>query len=746
ITTYFRQEFDFDGNPSATTLSLDLLVDDGAVVYLNGMEVYRHNMAAGNVNANTLASIAVGDADWLQSISIPADSLQVGNNVLAVELHQAAAADVDLLFAATLTSVTAPPTVGSLDAMPIVLNELSAAGNGPFTAEIINAGDAPANIGLLELHLPNGAREVIPANTVLQPQSRLVIHAAAENVLADGDRVDLVDPANRHVLDSALVTTDHQARIPEATGDWLIANTTWDAVNTANLHDEIVINEVMYHFRPHTVGSNEPQSEYQEVDEEWIELFNRSDRTVDLSNWQFDDAISYTFPVGTTMAPGGYLVITNDTAQLKAKYPELSSIILGDYDGRLNNTTDHILLLDAIGNPADSVEYYQDGQWPSAADGAGASLELRDPNADNSRGLAWAASDELANSSWQTISYRGVVARSSVGADTQWSELVLGLLSDGIILLDDISVIQDPDGEALELVQNGSFDGDTVGPDAAKWRLLGNHGHSQVIVDPSNPANQVLKFVATGATEHMHNHVETTMMHDGSVVRITNGKEYQISFKAKWVSGSNLLNSRLYFNRLAQTTAIARPERSGTPGRQNSRAESNLGPTYANFIHSPAVPAPGQDVTVHVTANDVDSVGAVTLWYSVAGQAWQSTVMTANGDDYQAKIPGQAAGTLVQFYVLGVDGQGNATTFPRDGVDSRAMFQVDDGLASDTGLHNLRLIITKSDSDYMHSRTQLMSNDRVGATLIYDESEIFYDAGLRLSGSQRARPVTARLA
>jgi hypothetical protein len=43
------------------------------------------------------------------------------------------------------------------------------------------------------------------------------------------------------------------------------------------------------------------------------------------------------------------------------------------------------------------------------------------------------------------------------------------------------------------------------------WRFLGTHRLSRVIPDPDNPANHVLHLIATGPTEHMHNHLETTL-------------------------------------------------------------------------------------------------------------------------------------------------------------------------------------------------------------------------------------------
>ena len=42
---------------------LALLVDDGAVVYLNGLEIFRSNMPSGSIGPTTLALTVVGGAD-----------------------------------------------------------------------------------------------------------------------------------------------------------------------------------------------------------------------------------------------------------------------------------------------------------------------------------------------------------------------------------------------------------------------------------------------------------------------------------------------------------------------------------------------------------------------------------------------------------------------------------------------------------------------------------------------------------
>jgi hypothetical protein len=486
-----------------------------------------------------------------------------------------------------------------------------------------------------------------------------------------------------------------------------------------------------------------PGSPFSENPEEWIELYNRSDETVDLSGWSFAAGVDYTFPANTALAAGQYLVVAKDAATLAAKYPSIT--IVGDYEGTLNDQDDRIELVDARGNTADEIHYYEGGRWPEFADGGGSSLELRNPDMDNTSPEAWAPSDESGRSSWQTITFRGVPGTSVVGPDAEWNELVLGLLDAGEVLLDDITVTQTPSGTPIQLIQNGTFEADAVGGPANRWRIVGNH-QGTVIVDPTNAANKVLRLVTTGDTDHMSNHAETTLKNGATFVTISPTTEYEISMRAKWITGSPQLNSRLYFNRLARSTILSQPTLSGTPGAQNSTLVANAGPTYPEFRHSPAVPQALQPVTVSAVAEDPDGVASMTLWYAIAGGAWTSATMTHQGGGrYTGLIPGQAASTLVQFYVEGEDTLGAISTFPARGRNSRAMYKVNDNLAATNGLHNIRLVMTAADASVLHDPFNLMSNGRVPATVIYDENEIFYDVGVRLKGSEHSRVSTPRL-
>ena len=469
--------------------------------------------------------------------------------------------------------------------------------------------------------------------------------------------------------------------------------------------------------------------------EGWVELLNRSPNPIDLTGWRMDEGIDFRFASNTFIPPGGYLVLAKDPAELENRFPGIT--VTGPYDNSLSRSGERLVLRDASDNPVDVVTYSDDGRWPEPPDGGGSSLELRDPRADNSSGEAWAASDETSRSAWRSYSYRGIATASAVGPDAQWREFVIGLLDAGEVLLDDISVVETNATSPIQLIQNGSF---TTGTNT--WRIIGNH-HGEVIDDPDEPGNKVLRLVATGSTEHMSNHGETTLDNARQVV---NGLEYHISFRARWVSGSRLFHTRLYFNRLPRVTRLDIPDLRGTPGSQNTAFAPNIGPTFEALSHSPTVPASFAPVTVSVKAQDPDGVADMLLWSSVNGGSWSSSLMSLGADgSYIGSLPGSLQGTVVQFYVEGTDMLGGTAYFPARGPNSRALFQVDDGLAATHGLHNMRLIALTRDADELFRTVNLMSNERIGCTVIYDEREVFYDVGLRLKGSEHSRTTTPRL-
>jgi hypothetical protein len=104
-TYYFRTSFSVPAGDPVTAVTLDLLRDDGAVVYLNGVEVARSNMPSGAVTFTTKAATAVGGDDETTpvTISLPAGAVGTGTNSLAIEVHQRGNSPGDLTLDAQIS-------------------------------------------------------------------------------------------------------------------------------------------------------------------------------------------------------------------------------------------------------------------------------------------------------------------------------------------------------------------------------------------------------------------------------------------------------------------------------------------------------------------------------------------------------------------------------------------------------------------------------------------------------------------
>lgn len=724
-TSYFRHRFEFAGDPSRTQLMLEHRLADGAAVYLNGQEIFRTNLPDGVIGHQTSA---LSDEDPAAGgpMMVPSAALVAGANVLAISLHTAAG-DASAYLSVSLTARESPPDPEQPSSL--VLHEIAAAAAEDYFIEVANPMAVPVSTAGFVLETLQGGSYALPA-VELSPGG--VWHVGEAELgfrAANGAKVILRGPGGI-LADVRLADAVTRGLCEEWPGQWLYPTVaTPGAANAFNLQRDLVINEICYHPPDVTAAS---------ADKQWLEFYNRGQTAVDLSGWRMSVGIRYVFPAGTVLEAGSYLVLAKNPAAVQAAP---GSLVLGPFSGNLSNRGELLLLLDAAGNPVDAVDYLDGDQWPSRADGAGSSLELRNPWADNSLPESWAASEEATLRVWETHRYRAVAGPSSVGPDNQWREFIFGLLDAGEVMIDDLSVIENPDTTAVQMIANGGFaDG------MAAWKCLGTHRNAAIVPDPEDPANPVLHLKASGGTGHMHNHVFTTL---AGGMQVVNGREYEISFRVRWLSGSNKLNTRLYFNRLARTTELVRSDTPGTPGAANSTAVANLGPGITEFSHHPAVPEPGESVAVRVRAADPDGLGPVTLHYSVDGGGYAQTDMSPDGDDgvFVAVIPGQAAAKVVRFYVSATDAADPPATswYPAAGPAAHALYQVNDGLAAGNGLHNIRIIMDPADKELLYRPNNVMSSGRLGATVVYGESEVFYNVGVRLKSSQRGRLSDARV-
>jgi len=117
ITFYFRSQFVVTNSPAFTNLSMWLLRDDGAVVYLNGNEVFRSpNLPSGTIAYDTFATSAGENS--IDAATLSATNILSGTNLVAVEVHQRDLTSSDISFDFELTAnpvLTAgpPPRLGA---------------------------------------------------------------------------------------------------------------------------------------------------------------------------------------------------------------------------------------------------------------------------------------------------------------------------------------------------------------------------------------------------------------------------------------------------------------------------------------------------------------------------------------------------------------------------------------------------------------------------------------------------------
>jgi hypothetical protein len=710
-----RKAFTFFGNPANATLRLNCTVADGAVFYLNGTELTRVNMPAGPIDHSTAASSVIASPAASGFFAVPASGLLNGINVLAVSLHKATTAS-DSYFDAALAATEIPVSSSSL-----IFSEIASALDPGFFIELKNPAATSVSTTGWSLLTSSGQSISLPIRNIT-PGGYITFSAAELGLTPVKDLRLALTAANGGALSDARTITNSLRGL---TGSGVWGHPAAPSAGEANsfaISTAIVINEIFYHG----LGTSP---------EQWVELHNRSTEPVDLSNWEFSEGISYTFLPGTILPAGGYLVVAWDPTAFATLHPGRTA--LGPFSGGLSGKGETLSLSDANENIVNSVRYADGGLWSEWADGGGSSLELKNPDADNSKPGAWDASDESTKTPWQTVTYSGTAALDPSNEDTTWNEFIFGMLDVGEVLVDDVSVKNVTKGN-IELIQNGSFSSNSN-----FWRIVGNH-YGSIVPDPTNAGNNVLKIVATSATDSLYNQANTTLKSASTYHTLVATDTYSISFRAKWLRGSNRLHSRLYCNRLPRQTLLTQPLAGGTPGAVNSRFIANIGPTFDSFGHTPAVPAANAAATVTVRVADPNGITSVQLFTSVSGAAFTSANMTEANGVYSGTIAGKAAGTIVQFYVRATDSLGVVSDFPPGGAASRALIQWADGralttLPSGAKPHNLRVIITGADANNMYKLENLMSNADVPCTVVWDESIVYYRAGAQLKGSKHTR-------
>jgi hypothetical protein len=129
---------------------------------------------------------------------------------------------------------------------------------------------------------------------------------------------------------------------------------------------------------------------------EFLELLNISASPVELQGVRFDDGISFDFANSNVrqIPPGGRVVLVANASAFALRHPGVPIAGVFANGSNLSNSGERLELLGANGQPIFDFRYTDTPPWPTAADGFGASLVLREPFAAPDHALAenWQAS------------------------------------------------------------------------------------------------------------------------------------------------------------------------------------------------------------------------------------------------------------------------------------------------------------------------------------------------------------------
>jgi hypothetical protein len=408
-TFYFRKSFNFSGNPATTALAAHLIVDDGAIVYLNGTEVLRLGLPTGPIAYSDFANRTVDNAIYEGPFTLPNSSLLQGANVIAVEVHQVNPTSSDIVFGLALdatsnagepftpgapnSSATTLPTLPSL-----WLNELqsdNASGiqdrfgeHDPWV-ELFNSGTNTLTLDgfYLSDSYTNLTRWAFPAGVSIAPdQFHLVwldaqpaqtgageLHASfripsltgtVALVQVANNRTSILDYLNYHLLAADRSYGAYPDGTPAKRTRFYIP--TPGASNTTGYPElPVVINEWMAGNSSTITDPSDGQYD------DWFELHNAGPDPVDLSGFtltdDLDDPSKWTVPDATIIHPGAFLLVWADGQPDQNAY---SSDLHADF--KLSLDGEAIGLFAPNGALIDSISFgpqtndVSQGRWPDA--------------------------------------------------------------------------------------------------------------------------------------------------------------------------------------------------------------------------------------------------------------------------------------------------------------------------------------------------------------------------------------------
>ena len=608
--------------------------------------------------------------------------------------------------------------------------------------ELYNGGAATQSLAGLFLASRRDFTDKVPITGAIGPRG-FTSHSVSFSTGGGDEALWLIDGSNR-VIDAVVVEQfpprAYSAAYPDGSGEFYSSAVgSQNGANNPTRETGIVITELMV----------EPPSGHR--DGEYIEVYNNSGSTISLDAWRIDEGVTYAFPAQTSIAPGEYLVVASNPEFTQESHP--GARVLGPYTGNLSNSGERLRLIDSWGNLADEVHYATGGEWPFLAGGLGSSLELRNPDMDNSRPSAWAASDESSKSTFQTytISDR-YLQNNSRGGSSSYKELHVHAVGDAHIAMRNMSLREN--GVGSNFLPGGGQTVVTNGNASSGWLCQGTHYQSYM-------SGNVFNVVSTGHGDVKANRCEI------DVTSISDNDDLVWECEARWVYGKPTLIVNTWDRSFGGIIRLPVPRNLGTPGAVNSRAEAGPFPTLSGLIHSPAVPTSSDSIIISARVDSVQPLNSVSLRHRLDNSSWSNSWgirsmndngvggdLVANDGIYSTTLSSRSDNSITQFYVEASSAAGT-TRIPRMAPEAPALFVVDNSNIA-TDLRTQRFVISARDIDNLDGGTSgqssnnyafpRLSNQYFNSTFISNENEVIYNTEIRKSGSPWTRSSSGSLA
>ena len=230
MTYYFRTQFVFTNSTAGATLVFSNFIDDGAIFYLNGREIWRTNMAAGTIsNANRAISYTCADACTTcpQIFSYYNDLfnyLVTGPNVLAVEVHNYVWNSADITFGSGLYYSLPPPPPGP---PPFISNILVIPGE---TNAVVTWNTISNSTSQVEYGLTSALGTFTPLDPALT-QNHTITLTGLQRLTPYFFRVISSLDGTEFTASNTFATVPYYANLMPLTNTWRFTTNRLDGVN-----------------------------------------------------------------------------------------------------------------------------------------------------------------------------------------------------------------------------------------------------------------------------------------------------------------------------------------------------------------------------------------------------------------------------------------------------------------------------------------------------------------------------------